>query len=392
MWSPTAGFMPPPRARTRRPGPRSVSAGGELDRADRLDLAVLVDDHAAVLGEELAGALGAGQQRRLRERLRLERGRRRAPWRRRGRSRPARRSRGSSRWWAKRPSARRQTRTLSPEVATAPALDVKRVRSCSPVRGCSTRTSNRRSGVARRRPAGRRRSRPRSAAWPASRSASRSAARPLPIPPLSKRTPVGRRIDAERLVDLDHRPAPRRARRGRAARAGANSERLAQRRRRRRPRGTPHSRRPRSRRPGSDRRGRRCDAAAADAGRDGVAKQRRRRDHVARVGVQRAELAVGAKPRKALLELLDERPRLGDRPLGIGAAGPGLRRSGGRREPIARKLTSALLMRSRSPVRRARAPGRVRRGRGRRGAGAGAVDAAAPSDPGAGAPATGVRR
>ena len=46
---------------------------------------------------------------------------------------------GSSRWWAKRPSARRQRRTSSPDVAIAPGPST-RTSATPPVSGCSTST------------------------------------------------------------------------------------------------------------------------------------------------------------------------------------------------------------------------------------------------------------
>ena len=48
--------------------------GRDRERADQLDPAAVVDEQPAALGEELAAALGAGEQRRLGERLRLQRG------------------------------------------------------------------------------------------------------------------------------------------------------------------------------------------------------------------------------------------------------------------------------------------------------------------------------
>ena len=89
--------------RERRPA-RAAGSGARRERADQLDPAAVVDEQAAALGEQLAAAIGPGEQRRLGERLGLDRGVGRAPWRRSGRSRRARRVAGSSRWWAKRPS------------------------------------------------------------------------------------------------------------------------------------------------------------------------------------------------------------------------------------------------------------------------------------------------
>ena len=68
-WSEAAAFMRRSPAEVRDADAR---LGGE--RADRLDPAAVVDEQAAALGEDRATALGAGEERRLGEGLRLDRG------------------------------------------------------------------------------------------------------------------------------------------------------------------------------------------------------------------------------------------------------------------------------------------------------------------------------
>ena len=136
---------------------RNADAGPGGERPDRLDPAVVVDDQAAALGEHLAAALGAGQQRRLGEASPLRPRCRRARWRRSGRSRRARRSPGRAGGGSSGRRSSRQIRTLSPEVATAPEPSLS-TKARSPVSGCSTKTSygldqrvgRRRSGCRRR--------------------------------------------------------------------------------------------------------------------------------------------------------------------------------------------------------------------------------------------------
>ena len=54
----------PPLCSRDHPG-QLLAVDASIDRADRLDVAVVVNDHAAVLGEHLSGTLGSEQQRHL---------------------------------------------------------------------------------------------------------------------------------------------------------------------------------------------------------------------------------------------------------------------------------------------------------------------------------------
>ena len=117
---------------------------------------------------------------------------------------------GSSRWWRGVPSGARQSRVSMPDVATAPSSRLQRVDRLAGRAGGGPRP---RRCAARR--AGRRRSR-RPSARARAACASMSAARPLPMPPVSSRTPGGRRIES--VGDRDARQRRARVGLGRAAR------------------------------------------------------------------------------------------------------------------------------------------------------------------------------
>ena len=241
---------------------------------------------------------------------------RRARWRRPARSRPARRSRGRS--GGGRSGRRRGARPGRSAPRSRPRRSPRRkLWVCSPLSGCSTSTSNGSAAIA---VPPTRRSPPQSTtkrAWAPSRSAIRSAARPLPTPAAVEAHARRAADQSERLVDLDLAPA----------RLGGSATPVAAAGRTRAPpcsatgsspRESRRSRPPRSRRPASGRRGRPVRRGRSDSSADRVAKQRRGRHLGARIGVQRAELARRAKPRQACLEPLDERPGAADRLVGVG--------------------------------------------------------------------------
>ena len=133
----SVGSLAPHR---RGPPARLSIAAPAIERAADLDVAVVVDDQAAVLlrarGPRRAGRAAARSWRASRPRARSAP----APWRRSARSRPAAPVEGSSRWCAKRPS-------LVPPQAHVQAGAVRcrreatsTVRIVSPVRGCSIST------------------------------------------------------------------------------------------------------------------------------------------------------------------------------------------------------------------------------------------------------------
>ena len=136
---------------------------------------------------------GPRQQRGLRQRLGLDGGRRERGHGDEAGERRLGRSTDRAGGGATSPSAPRQMRERRPDVATAPSRTVKPSSSVSPVNGCSTSTSRAGAGVAADaqvaaavdgpvRVARRAASRARSAAWP------------LPVPPVSMRRPGGRVI------------------------------------------------------------------------------------------------------------------------------------------------------------------------------------------------------
>ena len=98
------------------------------------------------------------------------------------------------------------------------------------------------------------------------------------------------------------------------------------------------SRPPRSRRPGSGRRGRRCARPPQSPAATARAQQRRGRHPLARVGVQRAELAVGLEARERRVEVLDEAPAPARRPpRPAPSPGPARRSAAGRGCPSRRR-------------------------------------------------------
>ena len=118
------------------------------------------------------------------------------------------------------PSARRQTLTSMPDVATPPAPSC-RLMTTSPVSGCWTSTSERLRGRQRPADADVAAAVDRDAAEAGRRASSASAASPLPVPPVSRRTPGGRAIDPCGIEDADVAPARGGVRAGRAARRRA---------------------------------------------------------------------------------------------------------------------------------------------------------------------------
>ena len=150
------------RARPPRTGLRQPSRPG--DRADQLDVAVVVDDQPAVLGEHLARALRTAAAARSSTASRPRARCRRAPSRRSARSRPADRWLDRAGGGAK-PLGVRHIRTFRPDVATPPR-ETAIVPIDSPVSGCSTSISYGRAAPRRRRPRCRRRNRRRTASSP----------------------------------------------------------------------------------------------------------------------------------------------------------------------------------------------------------------------------------
>ena len=135
------GSAAPLQAVTDGAGTRIGTRGRGGERPDRLDPAAVVDEQAAALGEDRARRRsGPGEQRRLGEGLRLERG---------GAERGGADQAGPGRLAGRRVEqvvgvaavgASRQIRTLRPEVATAPQPSSS-TWARSPVSGCSTKTS-----------------------------------------------------------------------------------------------------------------------------------------------------------------------------------------------------------------------------------------------------------
>ena len=161
--------------------------------------------------------LGAGEQRRLGERLRLERG----VAERRGADQPGPGglAGGGIEQVVREPAISRSATTgrSGPRWRSPPRRASRRA-PVSPVRGFSTSISNGlRLGSRSRRRGCPLRSRPRSARSRPRRRASRSAARPLPVPPVSKATPGGRWITPLAIVDVDLPPCLVRPRPGRLA-------------------------------------------------------------------------------------------------------------------------------------------------------------------------------
>ena len=180
------------------------------------------------------------------------------------------------------------------------------------------------------------------------------------MPPVSKRTPGGRRTSPPAVVDLEARASARPGR-GRAGRRGGASASASASGGRRDSRARPRVA------GGLDLADQgRIDQAAArlgglDAGADGVAQQRRRRDPLARVGVQRAELAVGSEARQAGLEPLDELASPPRPPrAGRASPGPGLADQRARRAHRAEGDVGLLMMSRWRPARQARARGQAR--------------------------------
>ena len=201
---------------------------------------------------------------------------------------------GSSRWWRGVPSGARHRRVSMPEVATA-ASSTCSVWKLAPVSGWRTSMSN--APPTRMSP-------PQSIAKrPSRRLARRSAARPLPVPPVSKRRPGGRRTVSSVSLIRRHGCVRVGLRRGRWAAPARGRARARARGRG----GCGRSRWPRAGRRASGRPARRSARRPAGPPRSRRAAGRDL-DLRARVGVEAAQLAAGAEAAQRRVEVLEERP------------------------------------------------------------------------------------